>query len=112
MPRNMSFAITTQQFKDRTKTVTRRKGWRFLKVGEIVNGVEKAMGLKKGEKIKKLGQIRILSTRWEPLNHIDQQDCIREGFPDFTPEDFIEMYCSHNKCEPNSFCNRIAYDYI
>jgi len=49
--RNMSFAMTTKQVRNQTKTVTRRFGWWFLKAGDIVQPVEKAMGLKKGEKI-------------------------------------------------------------
>jgi hypothetical protein len=32
--RNMSFFLTTAQFLDGTKDVTRRKGWRFLKPGD------------------------------------------------------------------------------
>jgi len=28
MPRNMSFMLTTEQIKNRTKTVTRRLGWK------------------------------------------------------------------------------------
>lgn len=70
MPRNMSFAMTTGQFKARTKTVTRRFGWWFLKPGDVVRGVEKAMGLKKGEKVKALSLIRIVAARPEPLNAI------------------------------------------
>lgn len=112
MPRMMSFALTTQQFKDETKDVTRRQGWRFLKPGDIVIGVKKAMGLKKGEKVQKLGPIQILSTRWEPLHFVDQNECIREGFPDLTPVQFIDMYCTHNQCEPDSCCNRIEFEYI
>ena len=33
MPRNMSFAMTTKQAKAKTKDVTRRFGWWFLKEG-------------------------------------------------------------------------------
>lgn len=47
MPRNMSFAMTTDQIREQSKTVTRRFGWWFLKSGDVVCGVEKAMGLKK-----------------------------------------------------------------
>lgn len=43
MPRNMSFALTTDQVKDRVKTVTRRNGWWFLKPGDIVNAVKKGV---------------------------------------------------------------------
>ncbi len=85
MPRNISFAMTTQQIKARSKDVTRRFGWWFLKPGEQLHGVEKAMGLQKGEKIFRLCKIQVVSTRAEPLNAITQDDVIREGFPDWTP---------------------------
>ena len=39
--RNISFMLTTQQFRNRTKTVTRRMGWWNLKPGDILMGVEK-----------------------------------------------------------------------
>ncbi len=52
--RNMSFMLTTQQMQDRTKDVTRRVGWWFLKPGDVIMAVEKGMGLKKGEKIKRM----------------------------------------------------------
>ena len=47
--RNMSFAMTTEAVRNQTKTVTRRFGWWFLKPGDMVQPVEKAMGLRKGE---------------------------------------------------------------
>ena len=51
MPRNISFALTTQQFKNKTKTVTHRFGWHSLQPGDILCAIEKCMGFKKGEKI-------------------------------------------------------------
>lgn len=112
MPRNMSFAMTTEQFIKRSKTVTRRFGWYFLQNGDVVNGVRKAMGLKKGEKIEKLGQIKILSTRLEPLNAITQEDVIREGFPNWTPQNFIDMLVKHYNVEPDAMVNRIEFEYM
>lgn len=112
MPRNMSFALTTEQFKARTKTVTRRFGWWFLKPGDVVRGVEKAMGLKPGEKIKPLGMIRIVATRQEPLNAITMDDVTREGFPGWTPEQFVKMLQEHYDCEPDATVNRIQYEYV
>ncbi len=112
MARNMSFAMTTEQFRQRTKTVTRRFGWRFLRPGDEVLGVEKAMGLKKGTKIQALGMIRIVSTREEPLNDITQEDVCREGFPDWGPERFIKMLVDHYRVDPTSKVNRIEFEYI
>ena len=114
MPRNMSFALTTEQFKNKTKTVTRRFGWSFLIPGDIVCGVEKAMGLKKGEKIKRLGLIRIVSVRKEPLCLITVDDCKKEGFPEIEPSDFVEMLRDHYgpKITDLTPVNRIEFEYI
>ncbi|MCK9592988.1 MAG: hypothetical protein M0Q91_13370 [Methanoregula sp.] len=68
--KNMSFFLTTQQFIDGTKDVTRRLGWAFLKPGDHFMAVEKAQGLKKGEKIRKLGQCVCVWNQPEPLNFI------------------------------------------
>ncbi len=62
--------MTTDPFRARSKTVTRRFGWWFLKPGDVVCGVEQSRGLKKGERVVRLGLIRIVSTRSEPLNAI------------------------------------------
>jgi hypothetical protein len=107
----MSFSMTTQQIKDETKDITRRFGWWWLKKGDRVNAVEKAMGLKKGEKIKKLKLIEIVSTRPEPLNAITQADVIREGFPDWTPEQFVDMLVKHYGVKVDEPVNRIEFKY-
>ncbi|MEQ3630721.1 MAG: ASCH domain-containing protein [Sulfitobacter sp.] len=112
MARNMSFFMTQPQIKARTKTVTRRFGWSALKPGDVINAVEKGQGLKAGEKINRLCQIRILSVRAEPLNAITQADCILEGFPDFAPDDFVAMLVRHYRCDPAQRCNRIEFEYI
>lgn len=109
MPRNMSFAMTTAQVQDGSKDITRRFGWWNLKPGDRLYAVEKAMGLKKGEKVKRLALIEVVSTRAEPLNAITQDDCRREGFPDFTPEQFVAMLVKHYKVEPTKTVNRIEF---
>jgi len=44
MPRMISMFLTQQQVKARTKTVTRRLGWRWLKPGTLLQPVVKAQG--------------------------------------------------------------------
>lgn len=108
--RRMSFMLTTQQMYARTKTVTRRMGWGFLKAGDIVLAVEKGMGLKRGEKSVAIYPIEIISVREEPLVVITQEEVIKEGFPDKTPEWFVKMFCeSHKGCYPFSLINRIEF---
>lgn len=49
MPRNISFAMTTGQVRRREKTVTRRMGFQYLELGEILNACVKCQGLKPGD---------------------------------------------------------------
>jgi hypothetical protein len=112
MPRNMSFMLTTEQIRNKTKDVTRRLKWLFVKPGDVLNAVEKGMGLKKREKVVRICQIRVISTRLERLNKITKEDCIREGFPQMGPRDFVEMFCNHNKCEETKTVNRIVFEYL
>lgn len=96
--RNMSFAMTQPQIIDYSKTVTRRDGWLNLKPGEVFQGVKKAMGLKKGEKMEKIHMLQCISNRRERLyKMIDDKEygkaeCILEGFPRYEPIDFVNMY--------------------
>lgn len=111
--RNMSFAMTTQQVRSRVKTVTRRFGWWFLKPGDRVRAVVKGMGLKKGEKIEEICVIEIVSTRVESLNEITQEDCVKEGFAEMIPFDFVAMICKHYKgAVPKTIINRIEFKYV
>ena len=112
MARNMSFALTIEQFKARTQTVTHRLGWWFLKPGDIVCGVKKTMSLKRGEKLKPLGMIRIISRRQEPLDTITQEDVVAEGFPNLTPSEFVSMLVAHCSVTPARIFNRIEFEYL
>jgi len=120
MPRNMSFALTTEQIKNRTKTVTRRVGWSNVQPGDVVNACVKCMGLKPGEKVQRLAQIRIVRTRIEPLSRMIQQpeygasEAAREGFPGWTGEQFVEMFMEHmpTKFGAETLVNRIEFEYV
>ena len=112
MPRNMSFSLTTEQIRLRQKDVTRRIGWWFLKPNDIVNAVEKSMGLRKGDRINHLCKIRILSTRKEPLNAITDDDVAREGFVDWDRQSFMALFCEHNRCSIHDPVNRIEFEYL
>ena len=112
--KNISFSLTTDQFKARTKTVTRRLGWKTLKPGDILMGCEKCMGLKPGEKIVHLGRIRVVSVRRETLGKIlgNPDEVIREGFPHQTPGGFVKMFCLHMRCRPSTTITRIEFEYL
>ncbi len=111
MPRNMSFALTTEQIRSRTKTVTRRRGWKNLKPGQLFWAVKKAMGLKPGEKIERLALLRCISNRTEALDQITAADVAREGFPGQTASDFMRMFCSHIGGDCTQEVQRIEFEY-
>jgi hypothetical protein len=108
----MSFMLTVPQCRRKEKTVTRRQGWWFLKRGDFVQQVEKGQGLKKGEHVKKIHVIRIVSVQPWPIWAIWPEDVIREGFPGKSTEWFVEMYCRHNRVKPHEPCNRIEFEYL
>ena len=118
MPRNISFALTTDQIRQRTKTVTRRKGWKFLKRGDILNGCVKCMGLKPGEKIERLGQIRVTSVTQESLRVLcddrtyGRKEAKREGFPEMRGHEFALMFCQHMGGDLDQVVTRIEFEYV
>lgn len=122
--RNMSFALTTDQIRDGSKTVTRRLGWLNLKAGDMVQPVKKCMGIRPGEKIEPLrGPLRVVSVRREPLRQMLNNlkygfdECKREGFgehPVFQwPSEFVAMFCAtHRGCTPETEVTRIEFEYV
>lgn len=114
----MSFSLTTEQMRRREKTVTRRLGWDSLLPGQLVCAVEKCMGLKKGEAVKRIGVVRVVSVGKEPLwkmiydHPYGCEEVVKEGFPAMTPTQFVEMFCEHNKVEPARPVNRIEFEHV
>lgn len=121
--RNMSFALTTDQVMAGTKTVTRRLGWEFLKVGDLLRPVRKCMGLRPGEKLDVLRDpIQVIGLRREPLRRMTEDrdygfhECVLEGFghhPAYCwPSAFVEMFCAtHRGCTPATVVTRIEFSY-
>lgn len=115
--RNMSASLTTEQCVSFQKTVTRRNGWWNIARGEIVQLVEKGQGLKRGEHVRKLHKIQVLSARPEQLNILlklpeyGRREMIAEGFPQMEPAEFVKMYCDKNSCTADVWVNRIAFRY-
>jgi len=115
--RNMSFSHTTEQMRARTKTVTRRIGWLGLKPGDLLQAVEKAMGLGKGGKVRRLGVIRVLTVRRERLDELVRpgsygaEEMVKEGFPELDPQDFMLRYFVE-KIEPNELITRIEFEHV
>lgn len=127
MPRNISFALTKDQFRARTKDVTRRLNWLALRPGDILNGCEKCQGIQPGESIVVMGQIRVVSVRREPLRRLTDDldygfaELKREGFENHPflgwPSVWVPWFCaSHHTravpCTPETVVTRIEFAYI
>lgn len=110
----MSFSLTTEAVRRHEKTVTRRLGWWGLQPGTLLQAVEKAQGLKKGEHVKPLGVIRVVSVRREELQAICAQsgETAREGFPELDGIGFRNMFMRANACPSWQPVNRIEFEYV
>jgi hypothetical protein len=117
MPRLMSVALTEDAIRSRTKTVTRRLGWRFLKPGDHLTLCRKVMGRKKPdgtvEPLVRLAEVEVVSVRQERLHKITEQDVRAEGFAGWTAEQFVEFFCEHiPRAYPTGYVTRIEWRYL
>lgn len=120
MARNISFMLTVSQIKNQSKTVTRRLGWKNLKKGDILNACVKCQGLKAGEKVEVICQIRVVDVRRETLDAMDDpgefgygiEEAAKEGFPSLTGCQFVTMFCEKMKCKSHEEVTRIEFEYI
>ena len=117
--RRMAFSHTTPQILDRSKTVTRRTGWRYLKPGDLIEAVEKSRGLKKGEPVRTLGVLKVVSVRVEPLSKLvtdaryAEDELPREGLPCWSRDDFIAMFLRVNALKSTAVTvTRIEFEYV
>jgi hypothetical protein len=114
--KNISFMLTEPQFVDGSKDVTRRLGWLGAKKGDVLGAVRKSQGLKPGEKVERLGAVLLLDVRRECLDMILQdeaygrEECRREGFPNMTPEEFVDFFCkSHGNIDRWTEVTRLEF---
>lgn len=112
MSRLMSVALTEDAVLRRQKTVTRRLGWRFLKVGERLTLCRKVMGRRHGEPLVRICDVAVVSVRREPLNAIQPADVVAEGFTGQTPEEFVAYFCEHMRVSPTTEVTRIEWKYL
>lgn len=115
----MSVAFTEQAVVERRKTVTRRKGWQFVKPGDRLTLCRKVMGRRKGEPLVRVAEVEVLSVRREPLLALTmdetygQHEMEREGFPNMDPDAFIETYFSNAQgIDRSESVTRIEWRYL
>lgn len=126
MARLMAVSLTEDAVRDRTKTVTRRLGWTFLKPGDRLQLCRKVMGRKHAdgtvEPLERIALVEVVSVRRERLDSLflDSQsdyaacarEVAREGFPGKSPEWFVRFFREHMHCTPDTVVTRIEWRYL
>lgn len=104
MSRLMSVAFTEQAVIERRKTVTRRKGWTFLKPGDRLTLCRKVMGRKPGEPLVRLAEVEVVHVQRHPLRLLweweandgarqeVEDEIAAEGFPGMHPRVFVSRF--------------------
>lgn len=115
----MSVSHTEAAVVARTKTVTRRLGWLFLKPGDRLTLCRKVMGRKPGEPLVRICDVEVVSVRREPLCAIagDARDLgaaelAREGFTDIDATEFMVRYFFPQGIRAADDVTRIEWRYL
>ncbi len=112
LSRLMSVALTEDAVRDRCKTVTRRRGWTFLKPGDHLMLCRKVMGRKPGEPLVRIAEVEVTSVRREPLGAITPADVAHEGFYGKTPLWFVQFFTDHMGGDMQQEVTRIQWRYV
>lgn len=114
--RQISFHLTTEQIRNRTKTVTRRIGWNNVKPGELLQAIVKGQGIPKGGHVEKLCVIKVESVKRETLCMMvldyKSDETAKEGFPHLTTQEFVTMFVKEMKCPWIQQVTRIEFSYV
>jgi hypothetical protein len=115
MSRLLSVMLTHEQVRARTKTVTRRLGWRELEPGDGLTLCKKVQGRRRKdgtvEPLDRIAEVVVVDVRRERLDAITVEDVALEGFPEWTPAQFVEFFCRSMKCTPDVEVTRILWRY-
>lgn len=124
--RNLSFSETTEQVLRREKTVTRRFGPLYSsfrlrpRPGDLLCAVERGQGLRRGESVRRLAVIVVVSVRMESLDRLIEQpeygaaEMRLEGFPGLSPDEFVAMFRSMHRgaMMPWDVVARVEFRYV
>jgi hypothetical protein len=120
MARLMSVAFTEAAVRDRTKTVTRRKGWLFLKPGDRLTLCRKVMGRKKGEPLVRIAEVEVVHVQRHTLSTLltcdpqgAREEMALEGFPGVVPYEFVRrFFVVAQGMDVGDFVTRIEWRYL
>lgn len=111
--------MTADAVVERRKTVTRRKGWLFLRPGDTLTLCRKVQGRKSGEPLDRLAEVTTVTIRRERLDTLlldsdyGWAEVEREGFPGMCPWAFVaRFFIDAQGIEPQEEVTRIEWRYL
>ncbi len=107
----MAMTFTEAAVVSRRKTVTRRRGWRFLRPGDRLTLCRRVQYRKPGEPLVRLAEVEVVDVRVEALRDVTAEDVRREGF-DMGPEEFVDFWTSHMGGTGYELVTRIEWRYL
>ena len=115
----MSVAFTEAAVRDRTKTVTRRKGWTFLKPGDRLTLCRKVMG-RKGAPLLRIAEVEVVHVQRHALSDLltcdpqeAREEMALEGFPTVVPYEFVRrFFVEAQGMDVGDFVTRIEWRYL
>ncbi len=129
MPRLMAVSLTEQAVIDRTKTVTRRLGWEFLKPGDPLTLCRKVQGRRRRdgtlEPLVRLAEVEVVSVDRVKLglSFLGRPDEVaREGvdpalwatgeWMETVAEQWVNWFCREMNVHPSTPITRVGWRYL
>jgi len=137
--RLMSVSHTKEQVRARTKTETRRLGWwkdktgrQLVKVGDTLTLCEKVMGRRHActacdpghycgtccgfgyvvDPLVRICDVTVTDVRRERLCDITAEGVAAEGFPDWSPGEFVSFFCDTFGTHDATLLTVLAWEYL
>ncbi|QLY34387.1 hypothetical protein H0264_14490 [Nocardia huaxiensis] len=84
----------------------------MLKPGDRLTLCRKVQGRGRGEPLDRITDVEVTSVHRERLDSITSVEVAAEGFPHWTPSEFVEFFCrTHRGLRPDSNVTRIEWRY-
>lgn len=105
------FSLTAEAIRTRTKTVTRRFGWRDLTPGTLLAAVHREH-IPGRRPPAPMAVLRVLSVRVERLSEVEAVDVAAEGFPGRSRAWFVANFTAAMRCVSTALVTRIEFEYL
>lgn len=107
----LDFPYTKKYIKNRVQTVTHRVECPDIQPGDLFIACEKFEDNEPCN-ILRHHQLRVVNKREEKLCNISQEDIYKEGFPNVTIAEYLDLFKRRYKCKDEQVVTRIEFKYV